>query len=78
MIKQVAILITLSAFLAGCGYSRNMPKSWRPVTVEEKALKWAVKLCHQFGYTDQDSEAGKEARRKCIAQRYDQYMMENS
>lgn len=78
MIKRALVAISVTFILAGCGYSRNIPKSWRPVTVEEKALKWAVKLCHQFGYTDQDTEKGMEARRKCIAQRYDQYMMENN
>lgn len=73
MSKRVAILVVVSLVLTGCGYSRNIPKSWRPITVEERALKWAVQLCHQFGY-----ENGTDERRECIARRYDQYLMEHN
>lgn len=73
MLKQSVIVLTAGIVLSGCGYSRNIPKSWRPVTVEERALKWAVKLCHQFGYEEETEE-----RRKCIARRYDQYIMEHN
>lgn len=73
MLKQSVIVLTAGIVLAGCGYSRNIPKSWRPVTVEERALKWAVKLCHQFGYEEETEE-----RRTCIARRYDQYIMEHN
>lgn len=64
MFRKVVIVIVAGSILAACGYSRNIPRSWRPVTIEEKGLKWAVKLCHQFGYT----ELGSEERRKCIAE----------
>ncbi|QDP47008.1 MAG: hypothetical protein Tp1109DCM542121_20 [Prokaryotic dsDNA virus sp.] len=73
MLKQVTIILILGSVVAGCGYSRNIPKSWRPETVEEQALKWAVKLCHQFGYQEETDE-----RRTCIARRYDQYIMEHN
>lgn len=70
--KQVAIILALSILASACT-TRNIPRSWRPVTVEEKALKWAVKLCHQFGYAEETEE-----RRQCIARRYDQYLMEHN
>lgn len=70
--KQVALILAIALVTNACT-TRNIPRSWRPVTVEEKALKWAVKLCHQFGY-----EAESEDRRKCIARRYDQYVMEHN
>ena len=70
--KQVALILAMSVLITACT-TRNIPRSWRPVTVEEKALKWAVKLCHQFGYEEES-----EQRRKCIARRYDQYVMEHN
>ena len=73
MIKSLALAISLSLVVSGCGYSRNIPKSWRPETVEEQGLKWVVKLCHQFGYVEESEE-----RRICIARRYDQYIMEHN
>lgn len=72
MFNKVAIILVVSLVTTACT-TRNIPRSWRPVTVEEKALKWAVKLCHQFGY-----EVESEERRKCIARRYDQYVMEHN
>lgn len=73
MLKNL-LAVTLAAFMvAACSTERAIPKKWRPITVEEKALKWAVRLCHQFGYAEET-----EARRKCIAQRYDQYLMEHN
>ena len=73
MLKKITFVLVLGSFVAGCGYSKNIPNSWRPETVEEQALKWAVKLCHQFGYAEESEE-----RRKCIAHRYDQYVMEHN
>ena len=72
MFKKVAIVMCVGLMASAC-VERSIPKKWRPITVEEKALKWAVRLCHQFGYAEETEE-----RRKCIARRYDQYIMENS
>jgi hypothetical protein len=71
-VKTVVVVLCAALVVSACGLSRNVPRSWRPVTLEERALKWAVKLCHQFGYTEDN-----EDRRICIARRYDQYIMEN-
>ena len=71
MIRKVVIAISAGLIVASCtGY---VPREWRTESVEQQGLRWAVKLCHQIGYTVPDSEE----RRKCIARRYDQYLMEN-
>ena len=68
MFKKLVIAVSASVLLTACaGY---VPQEWRPESAEERGLRWAVKLCHQIGYT----EIGSEARRKCIADRYDQWL----
>lgn len=73
MKTTLMISLTAALLVSACGYSRNIPKSWRPVTVEERALKWAVKLCHSFGYEDETIE-----KRNCIERRYSQYLTEHN
>ena len=68
MFKQTIMIITVSCLLAACaGY---VPREWRPETVEERGLRWSVKLCRGFGIKPESPEMTK-----CVSDRYDQWLM---
>jgi len=68
MFKQTMMIITLGCLLAACtGY---VPREWRPETVEERGLRWSVKLCRAFGIKPETPEMIK-----CVSDRYDQWLM---
>jgi hypothetical protein len=70
MFKQTIMLIGVGCLLASCtGY---VPREWRPETVEERGLRWAVKLCRSFGIEEETPEMIK-----CVSDRYDRFLMDN-
>ena len=74
MTRTLVIVLSAALLVSACGYSRNIPKAWRPITVEENALKWAVRLCHSFGF---ENDKDDKERRACIERHYSRYLMEN-
>jgi len=76
MLKQMTLLVVAGTILAGCEYRRNVVPTAPPMSVEERALKWAMRLCYSIGY-EAETEQQQIERRKCIARRYDQYIMKN-
>ena len=68
MFTKAITVIGVSLMLASCtGY---VPQEWRPETVEERGLKWSVKLCRGFGIKPETPEMTK-----CVSDRYDQWLM---